>query len=168
MNARIWIIVGAAIIAWLGGTADVQAQDGIFLETGQGFYFSNDTEALILRYQRTAPPLFGLEGFYEAMGASWNGPNEATAAGLARGVRWPGPEQHSSLGLTAGLCHISRVTANLGQPFQFYGRFAAEERINSTLVSVAWFHLSDAKFLFNWSGRNNSENFLTLSVGLLF
>ncbi len=141
--------------------------DSLSYETGIGFYFSRSTTTYLFRYQHEAAPLFGLTGYYEALYASWNGPDHANAFGLARGIRWPRtPDEH--LSLTAGLSHISRTTNNLGQPFEFYGRLAYEKKVSKALFSIAWIHYSDAKFIFQWSGPNKGENFLTLSVGVLF
>ncbi|HEX9021401.1 MAG TPA: acyloxyacyl hydrolase [Nitrospirota bacterium] len=140
---------------------------GLFIEGGEGFYFSHDTEAVIVRFQLDAPKLFGLEGFYEATYASWNGHEHDEAIALARGVRWVSAMK-SAVSLTAGLSYISRTTSHLGQPFEFYGRLAFDEEIGRAFVSIGWLHYSDAKFLFQWSGPNDGENFLTLTLGVYF
>ncbi len=143
------------------------AADRLSYEAGIGFYFSRSTTAYLLRYQHDTTPLFDLSSYYEASYASWNGPDHAEAIGLARGIRWARTaDEH--LSLTAGLSHISRTTSNLGQPFEFYGRLAYEKDIGKALFSIGWIHYSDAKFLFGWSGPNNSENFLTFSIGMSF
>jgi hypothetical protein len=141
--------------------------DSLSYEAGAGFYFSGSCTAYLFRYQHEAAQLFGLSSYYEASYASWNGPDHSEAIGLARGIRWPRTADEY-LSLTAGLSHISRTTSNLGQPFEFYGRLAYEKSIGTALFSIGWVHYSDAKFLFHWSGPNISENFLTLSIGVLF
>jgi Lipid A 3-O-deacylase (PagL) len=141
--------------------------DSLSYEAGIGFYCSEGATAHLLRYQHETVPLFGLSSYYEASYASWNGPNHADAFGLARGIRW-GRTADEYLSLTVGLSHISRITDNLGQPFEFYGRLAYEKNVGKALFSMGWIHYSDAKFLFRWSGPNKSENFWTLSIGVLF
>ncbi len=120
-----------------------------------------------LFYRHETMPLFGLDSYYEFLYASWNGPDHAEAVGLARGIRLAGTADEY-LSLTGGLSRISRTTSNLGQPFEFYGRLAYEKNAGRALFSMGWIHYSDAKFLFGWSGPNNSENFVTLSLGIIF
>ena len=72
---------------------------------------------------------------YEASYASWNGPDHADAFGLARGIRWERTADEY-LSLTVGLSHISRITNNLGQPFEFYGRLAYEKNVDKALFSI--------------------------------
>ncbi len=141
--------------------------DSLSYEAGVGFFFSRSTTAYLLRYRHETSSLFGLSSYYEASYASWNGPDHNEAIGLARGIRWPRTTD-GHLSLTAGLSRINRTTSNLGQPFEFYGRLAYEKNVSKVLFSIGWIHYSDAKFLFGWSGPNKSENFLTLSIGILF
>jgi Lipid A 3-O-deacylase (PagL) len=141
--------------------------DSLSFESGIGFYFSSGNNTYLLRYRHDTAPLFNLESYYEVSYASWNGPDHAEAAGLARGIRLAGTND-GYLGLTAGLSRISRTTSNLGQPFEFYGRLGYEKCAGRALYSIGWIHYSDAKFLFGWSGPNNSENFVTLSLGMNF
>lgn len=140
---------------------------GLFIEGGEGFYFSHNTEVIVVRIRLDASRLFDRESFYEAAYASWNGHEHDEAIAIARGIRWAGTGD-SSVSLTAGLSHIQRTTSNLGQPFEFYGRLAFDKEIGKAVVSIGWIHFSDAKFLFQWSGPNNAENFLTLSLGMYF
>jgi hypothetical protein len=144
------------------------AAAGLFVEGGEGFYRSHNTEAVLLRYQIKASKLFDRESFYEASYAYWNGSNHDTAFSIARGIRWWERTGHEALSLTAGLGHIDRTTSNLGQPFEFYGRLAYDKPLGMALLSVGLIHYSDAKFLFRWPGPNNGENFLTLSLGMIF
>jgi Lipid A 3-O-deacylase (PagL) len=141
--------------------------DSVSGEFGVGFIFSSGTEIYLLRYRHETNPIFGLSSYYEALIASWTGPNYAEAAGLARGIRWS-PLNDQNLSLTTGLSYISRTTGNLGKHVEFYGRLAYEINVGKALISVAWIHYSDAKFFFGWSGPNNGENFATLSVGMPF
>jgi hypothetical protein len=141
--------------------------DSLSYEAGFGFYFSEGTKAYLLRYQHEAAPLFGFNSHYEVSYASWNGPDHAEAVGLSRGIQWARTPDEN-LSLTAGLSRISRTTSNLGQPFEFYGRLAYAKSVGKALFSIGYIHYSDAKFLFGWSGPNNSENFATLSIGMLF
>jgi hypothetical protein len=141
--------------------------DSLSYEAGIGFYFSKSATANLLRYRHEVDPLFGLSSYVEASYASWNGPNHAEAIALARGLRWA-TTVDEYLSFTMGLSHISRTTENLGQPFEFYFRLAYEKSAGKALFSIGWIHYSDGKFLFRWSGPNNSENFATISIGLLF
>jgi len=141
--------------------------DSLSYEAGIGFYFSRSSTANLLRYQHETTPLFAFPSYYEASYASWNGPNHADAVCFARGIRWERTADEY-LSLTTGLNHISRTTSNLGQPFEIYGRLAYEKKVSRVLFSLGWIHYSDAKLLFGWSGPNKSENFLTLSVGMIF
>jgi len=128
----------------------------LFVEGGPGFIFSNDATALIVRGRIDCSDY-----------ATWNGKNANEAFGLSRGVQWQTTE-HGAVILSEGLSHIDRTTSNLGQPFEFFGRLAYEQQVGATIVSLGWIHISDAKFLFGWSGNNNGENFLTLSLGIPF
>ncbi len=159
-------LVFFAAVSLLFPTLSASA-DSLSYEAGVGFYFSEGTTAYLLRYQHEAAPLFGLNSYYEASYASWNGPDHNEAFGLALGIRWP-KTADEYLSLTTGLSRISRTTSNLGQLFEFYGRLAYEKNVGKAHFSIGWIHYSDAKFLFGWSGPNKSENFLTLSIGLLF
>ncbi len=141
--------------------------DSLSYETGIGFSFSSSATVNLLRFRHEVEPLFGLSSYYEVSYASWNGPNHADAIAVARGIRLERTADEY-LSLTLGLSHISRTTANLGQPFEFYIRVAYEKSVSKALFSIGWIHYSDAKFLFGWSGPNNGENFATISMGLLF
>ena len=141
--------------------------DSLSHETGIGLYFSRGTTVNLLCFRHEANPLFGLSSYYEASYPAWNGPNHADAIAVARGIRWERTTDEY-LSVTLGLGHISRTTSNLGQPFEFYWRFAYEKSVGKALFSIGWIHYSDGKFLFKWSGPNNGENFATISIGLLF
>jgi len=141
--------------------------DSLSYEVGTGFHFSTGATANLLRYRHEVDPLFGRSSFIEISYATWNGSNHTDAIALARGIRWERTADEY-LSFTFGLSHISRTTANLGQPFEFTIRLAYEKSIGKALLSIGWIHYSDGKFLFRWSGPNNGENFATLSVGFLF
>jgi hypothetical protein len=154
------------IIALLFPAVSASA-DNLSYEAGKGFYFSNGSTVQLLRYQHEAALFYGYRSYYEASYASWSGPDHADAICLARGIRWAGIDD-AYPSFTLGVSHISRTTSNLGQPFEFYGRLAYEKKVGRALLSIGWIHYSDAKFLFMWSGPNNSENFGTVSMGMLF
>ena len=163
MHRKIGIILYVAstlVLSLLPGGAAA----GLFVEGGEGFYFSHNTEVLIARYQVEASALFNEESFYELSYAAWTGRNQNLAVNLARGIRWERTED-DSVSLTAGFSRIDGTTANLGQPYEFYGRLAYEKQLGGVLFSIGWIHYSDAKFLFHWPGPNTGENFLTLSLG---
>jgi hypothetical protein len=143
------------------------ADAAFFVDGGEGFYYSHNTEIVMVRYQLDASALFNEESFYEIFYGAWNGANRNEAFGLARGIRFKRPKDEF-VNLTMGLCRIDRTSRNLGQPYEFYGRLAFEKRLGTTLFSVGWIHYSDAKFLFHWPGPNSGENFLVLSVGAFF
>jgi hypothetical protein len=141
--------------------------DSLSYDAGVGFHHSEGSTLNLLRYQHEARPLFGYSGYWEAMFASWNGPDNAKAVGLARGIRLMTFEDQY-LGLTGGLSHITRTTSNLGQPFEFYGRVAYVIHSGKAIFSIGYVHFSSGKFFFRWSGPNYGENFVTLSVGMSF
>jgi hypothetical protein len=141
--------------------------DSLSYDAGLGFYYSSGTTLNLLRYQHEARPLFGYSGYYEVMFASWNGPDNAKAVGLARGIRLATFEDQY-LSLTGGLSHITRTTSNLGQPFEFYGRVAYVIHTGKAIFSIGYVHFSSGKFFFQWSGPNYGENFVTLSLGMSF
>jgi len=161
---RILILVTIVLFPLMAMTAPA---DSLFYETGGGFLYSTGSTANFLRYRHETTPLFGYSSYYEASYASWNGPDHDNAVGLARGIRWAGTDD-DGLTFTAGVSHIRRTTDNLGQPFEFYLRLAYEKNIGKALLSVGWIHYSDGKFIFGWSGPNDSENFATVSVGMHF
>ena len=141
--------------------------DSLSGEFGLGFVFSSGSDIYLLRYRHFFDPLMGISTFGEAVFASWDGENHSTAVGLAPGIQLKiTPNQ--AVSITPGLTHISRTTENLGQPFEFYGRVAYERTIGKAILSIAYIHFSDAKFIFEWSGPNRGENFVTLSIGMLF
>lgn len=167
MCTKIGAIQFAASVLVLSLLPAGVATAGLFVEGGEGFYFSHNTEVVLVRYQLEASALFNEESFYEVSYAAWNGRNRNEAVGLARGIRWERTAD-DSVSLTMGLSRIDGTSMNLGQPYEFYGRLAYEKQLGRALISVGWIHYSDAKFLFQWPGPNTGENFLTLSLGANF
>ncbi len=157
----------AILIGMFSGSSAVDAANGLFIESGAGVLQSLRTEAVLVRYQREAPPLFKQESFYEGVFMHWNGKNHADALGLAGGIRWAVKDE-TYFSTALGGCHISRETENLGTPFQFYIRLGAGIRTRRYDVSLALVHISNGKLFFGWEGPNKSENFITLSIGGLF
>ncbi len=155
------LFVTITLFSLLPGSA---AAGGVFVAGGEGFYFSHNTELLIGGYQFAAPVLFNEESFYEVSYSAWTGRNQNLALNLARGLRWERNE-NDSVSLTAGFSRIDGTTANLGQPYEFYGCLVYEKRLGGVLFSLGWIHYSDAKFLFHWPGPNTGENFVILSLG---
>jgi hypothetical protein len=167
MYTKIGCILFAASVLVFSLLPAGDADAAFFVEGGEGFYYSHNTEVVMVRYQLEASALFNEESFYEVSYAAWNGLNRNQALGLARGIRFERTAD-GSVSITMGLCRIHGTSMNLGQPYEFYGRLAFEKQLGTTLVSIGWIHYSDAKFLFHWPGPNNGENFLTLSLGAFF
>ncbi len=143
------------------------AENGLFLESGVGYFKSLHTEAVLIRLDRETSPLFGKESFYEGFFAHWNGANHDDYPGIARGLRWRlTGDQYTSF--AAGLGHIYRDTENLGMLFEFYFRLAYGIRKEHFDLSLGLIHISDGKPIFGWSGHDNGENFVTFSAGVLF
>jgi hypothetical protein len=167
MCTKIGVVLFAATVLVLSLLPAGVEGAGLFVEGGEGFYFSHNTEVFLVRYQLEASALFNEESFYEVSYAAWDGRNDNEAVGLARGIRWE-LTSDDSVNLTMGLSRVYGPSSNLGQPYEFYGRLAYEKLLGRALFSIGWVHYSDAKFLFHWSGPNTSENFLTLSLGANF
>jgi hypothetical protein len=158
MHRKIGIILFVASTLVLSLLPGGVAAAGLFIEAGEGFYFSHNTEVLMARYQLEASALFNEESFYEVSYAAWTGRNQN------RGIRWERTAV-DSVSVTIGLSRVNGTSVNLGQPYEFYGRLAYEKQLGGVLFSIGWIHYSDAKFLFHWPGPNTGENFLTLSLG---
>ncbi len=141
--------------------------DALFLETGQGFHHSVNTQALFVRYQKEAPLLFGQKGFYEGSVGAWNGPNRVETVGIARGLRFAFGET-DYFSAQAGLHYITRTTDNLGTLFEVALRLAYGRTMGEYDLSLGYIHFSNGKFFFGWDGPNNGENFLTIQLGRKF
>ena len=137
------------------------------LEAGTGFYYSDNAEALFLRYQRDATPWFGLTEYIELSLGGWNGPTGTEAIGISRGAAWFWTTKYYLAG-SAGIGYIADKTDNLGTHFQFLFRVALGRRGETYDLSVGWVHYSNGKYFFGWEGPNNGENFITLQVGRVF
>lgn len=144
-----------------------KSADGLFVETGAGFARSLNTGVILARYQKDTSPLWGYESFYEGIYARWSGENHAEDFALSRGIRLRVAED-AYYSATVGVGHISRITGNLGTPFDFYFRIAYGRKTGRYDISLGVIHISNGKPLFGWSGPDNGENFITLAVGELF
>ena len=141
--------------------------DMLSLEVGAGFHYSNDSEALFLRYQRDAAPWFGLTEYFEFSLGGWNGPTGTEAIGISRGAAWFWNEKHYLAG-SAGIGYIAEETENLGTHGQLLFRVAFGRRGETYDLSLGWVHYSNGKYFFGWDGPNNGENFFTFQVGRVF
>ncbi len=164
MKTRIFFFI---IIIILCRPSPSRSADGIFVETGPGFDRSLNTGVVLARYVKDTSPLWGYESFYEGIYARWSGRNHAEDFSVSRGLRWrAGEVAYYSFAMGGG--HISRVTGNLGTPFDFYFRFAYGRRTSCYDISLGVIHISNGKPLFGWPGPDNGENFITFAVGGLF
>lgn len=135
------------------------------LQTGEGFHHSVRTEPLFIRYQRSSP-IFGIDGYYEAVIGGWNGPNGVFTVGIGRGLRISFDPLY--VAASAGLSYISDTTKNLGTPMEFNFHVAAGRRYESLDISIGYVHYSNGKYFFGWSGPNYGENFFSLMAGVWF
>ncbi len=161
---RLWIFICVITLFYFAPPAHA---DGLFLEGGAGLLFSKNTEAVFLRYQKDAGPLFHHESFYDFSFASWNGPNHDDAVAITRGLKWNWKERNY-FSFEAGGAYLKRTSDNLGTRLQFAFRFAFGVRAEKFDISIGYNHISNGKFLFGWSGPNNGENFLSLQIGRVF
>ena len=157
------IITGVAIILFLPASAFA---GDLFLETGPGVFKSLDSLAVLLRYQKEAPPMFGYPGHYEAVGVYWSNSNHAVGYGLAREIVWNKVKKNDFFSTSLGLMGVTRTTDHLGTLFQFYVRVAYNVAIWDRDVSLGLVHISNGKWVLGWRGHNTGENFITLSVAL--
>jgi hypothetical protein len=161
---KTWV---AVLITMLLACSTPAHADGVFLESGPGFYKSTDSQALFLSYQIDSPPLFGLNGYYDVALGSWNGPNRDKALVLAKGILM-NLSGTSYISLEPGGAYLERTTANLGTRLQFAFRSALGLRTGKYDISIGYKHFSNGKGIFRWTEKANfSENFITLQVGCL-
>jgi hypothetical protein len=141
--------------------------DGVFLEGGQGFYYSKDSQVIFLSYQIDSPPLLGLNSYYDLAIGSWNGPDHNKALVLAKGIRM-NLSGNEYISLEPGGAYLERTTSNLGTRLQFAFRSALGIRSEKYDLSVGYKHFSNGKGIFHWTDKANfSENFITLQIGYL-
>lgn len=146
-------------------TRALGADDMLALQSGLGFHHSGHTVPLFLRYQHRAP-IFGIDGYYEAVVGGWNGPNGVGTFGLGRGLRLGFGEHYFAA--SAGLSYITDTTANLGTPLELNFHLALGRRFDSIDISIGYVHYSNGKYFFGWEGPNYGENFVTLMAGWWF
>ena len=161
---RLWMVI--LIPMYLCTTISAHA-DGVFLEGGQGFFRSADSQVMHLSYQIDATSIFGLNIFYKGALGSWNGHNRNDAIVLAMGILWNLPRK-SYICFEPGVAYITETTDNLGTHLQFAFRFALGMRLDKIDLSVGYRHFSNGDGIFNWSDAPNyGENFITLQIGYL-
>jgi hypothetical protein len=147
-------------------SASQACADSLFIEAGPGIFKSEDSIAVLMRYQRNTSRLFNRPSYYEAIAAYWSSDSRDKAIGLARGVAWSREQKSRFLSASFGLLGVSRTTDHLGTRFQFYFRFAYNSRIVNRDFSAGLIHISNGKMIFGWDGPNSGENFITFSLGL--
>jgi hypothetical protein len=161
---KIWIVVLIPVLFFCSTQA---CADGVFLEGGQGFYYSEDSRILFLSYQIDSPQLLGLNSYYDVALGSWNGPDRNTAIIFAKGL-WLNLYRKSYITLEPGIAYVERTTSNLGTHLQFAFRSALGIRTEKYDLSVGYKHFSNGKGIFHWTDTTNlSENFITFQIGYL-
>jgi hypothetical protein len=162
---RMWMVVLIPVLLYCSTSAHA---DGVFLEGGQGFHYSTNSQAIFLSYQKDSPRLFGLNSYYDVTLGSWNGPNRNNALVLAKGL-WMNLSDKSYITLEPGGAYLSRTTDNLGTRLQFAFRSALGIKTEKYDLSVGYKHFSNGKGIFHWTDTANyGENFITLQIGYLF
>jgi hypothetical protein len=161
---RLFMLILIPVLLYCSTTAHA---DGVFLESGLGFYKSTDSQPIFLSYQIDSPPFFGLNSYYDVALGSWNGQNHNKALVLAKGI-WMNLSGKSYISLEPGGAYLRRTTDNLGTRLQFAFRSALGIRTEKFDLSVGYKHFSDGKGIFHWTNTSNlSENFITLQIGYL-
>lgn len=142
--------------------------DGLLLDSGPGFYKSNNSEVVFLRYQMDSAPLFGFDSYYDFALGTWNGRNHNDAMIITKGIR-QGLSEQMYFDFEAGGAYLERTTDNLGTRLQFAFRFALGVKVGKFDIALGYNHFSDGKGIFQWTSKSNlSENFITLQLGYLF
>jgi hypothetical protein len=141
--------------------------DGVFLEGGQGLFYSEDSQAIFLSYQIDSPQLLGFNSYYDVAFGSWNGPDRNNALILTKGIRI-NLSGKKYISLEPGGAYLSRTTSNLGTRLQFAFRSALGIKTEKYDFSIGFKHFSNGKGIFHWTDTSNlSENFITLQIGYL-
>jgi Lipid A 3-O-deacylase (PagL) len=149
-------------------TPTLSHADGVFLEGGLGFYKSSDSQAVFLRYQKESSPLFGIDSYYDAAIATWNGQNHNDAVIITKGIRIDLVKK-TYFGFEAGGAYLERTTDNLGTRLQFAFRFVLGLKVEAFDLGFCYNHFSNGKGIFNWTSTPNyGENFFTLQLGYVF
>jgi hypothetical protein len=142
--------------------------DELLLESGLGFYKSNNSEIVFLRYQMDSAPLFGFDSYYDFAFGTWNGQNHNDAMIITKGIR-QGLSEQLYFDFEAGGAYLDRTTNNLGTRLQFAFRFALGLKMGKFDIALGYNHFSNGKGIFQWTSTSNlSENFITLNIGYLF
>lgn len=156
-----WIAVLVLGLLCCSSPADA---DGIHLEGGQGFYYSSESQAVFLSYQRDSSPLWLLNTYQSVAIGSWNGPESNNALVLAEGL-WISLDGQSYLTVEPGVAYLGRTTDNLGTRLEFAFRSALGIRAEKYDVSIGYKHFSNGKGVFRWTDTpNHGENFITLQI----
>ncbi|HUL00481.1 MAG TPA: acyloxyacyl hydrolase [Nitrospirota bacterium] len=158
-----------AILFFLSLCAPSLSQaDDVVLEGGFGFYKSSDSQAVFLRYQKESSPLFGIDSYYDAALASWNGNDHNDALIITKGIRIDLVKE-TYFAFEAGGAYLERTTHNLGTRLQFAFRFALGMKVGAFDLGIGYNHLSNGKGIFHWTNTTNyGENFITCQLGYVF
>jgi hypothetical protein len=140
------------------------AADHIALELGVGSHWSEDAQALFLRYrgEHTIPNAPAVPAFYEWSLGGWTRAQPNHALGLALGAQWAGTALH--IDASVGLALLQRKTRNTGTHQQFLARYGIGYRLGRVDIGLYQTHYSNFKQVFGWDGRNLGFDFLTLQV----
>jgi len=161
---RIWIVVLILVLLYYSTPSYA---NGVFLEGGQGIYYSTDSRTIFLSYQIDSPQLFGLNSNYNVALGSWNGPDHNNALILTKGI-WMNLHGKTYISFEPGGAYIRRTTNNLGTRLQFAFRSALGIRTEEYDFSIGYKHFSNGKGIFHWTDTANfGENFITLQIGYL-
>jgi hypothetical protein len=161
---RLWMVVLIPMLLYCSTPAYA---DGVFLESGQGFYCSTDSKVISFSYQIDTPPLLGLNSYYDVALGSWDGPDRNNALVFSKGI-WMNLYGKAYISLEPGGAYLGRTTSNLGTRLQFAFRSALGIRTKNIDLSVGYKHFSNGKGIFRWTDTPNfGENFITLQIGYL-
>ncbi|HPI93573.1 MAG TPA: acyloxyacyl hydrolase [Deltaproteobacteria bacterium] len=161
MYDRKWI---AALVLGLLCCSATAYADSVYLEGGQGFHYSSDSQAVFLCYQMDSSPLWLLNTYYAVALGSWNGPEDNNALILAKGL-WIDLDGEVYFTVEPGAAYLGRTTDNLGTRLQFAFRSALGMRVENCDVSIGYKHFSNGKGVFRWTDTpNHGENFITLQI----
>lgn len=142
--------------------------DGVFLEGGQGFFRSSDSQTLFVSYQMDSSLIPALNLYYKGTLGAWSGDNRNDAVALALGILLNLPKK-TYFCFEPGGAYITELTDNLGTHLQFSFRFAVGMKIDKADLSLGYRHFSNGDGIFDWTDTPNyGENFITLQAGYLF
>lgn len=142
--------------------------DGIFLEGGAGFFYSDVAQSVFLSYHLDSPQILGFDTFWGLSIGGWNGDNRNKSAVLVKGLVWNLP-QNVYLCIEPGGAYITEITENLGTHLQFAFRGALGVRDRNLDLSVGYRHFSNGKGVLRWTDTaNHGENFVAVQAGYMF